>query len=79
MLIWLSEHKPLVFGGAAALLALSGAALWLGRSLPCPTDPDAARSCRRLRRLSAVLYASAIAAFAVGAFFAFLLPALASS
>src|SRR6202008_2549749 len=48
-LIWLSEHNPLVFGLAAALLAVSGVALWYGRSLPCPVDPDAAQACRRLR------------------------------
>ena len=45
-LIWLSEHKLLVFSSAAGLLAVSGLALWHGRSLPCPTDIEAARSCR---------------------------------
>jgi len=73
-LIWLSEHKPLVFGIAGALLVVSGAALWYGRSLPCPTDPPAARACRRLRRLSAILYGLAVASFAVGGVFAFVLP-----
>ena len=73
-LIWLSEHKPLVFGLAAVLLAVSGAALWYGRSLPCPIDPVAARACQRLRRLSAVLHGLALASFAVGAAFAFILP-----
>ena len=75
-LIWLSEHKPLVFGVAAILLAASGVALWYGRSLPCPTDPDAAEACRRLRRFSAVLYGMALASFALGVSFAFVLPHL---
>jgi hypothetical protein len=56
--LMLSEHKPLVFGSAAALLAVSGIALWYGRKLPCPTDPDAA-----------------LASFALGIVFAFVLPA----
>jgi hypothetical protein len=73
-LIWLSEHKLLVFGVAGGLLIVSGAALWYGRSLPCPTDPVAARACRRLRRLSAILYGLAGSSFAVGAAFAFILP-----
>ena len=73
-LIWLSGHKPLVFGVAAGLLIVSGAALWYGRSLPCPVDPVVARACRRLRRLSALLYGLAVASFAVGAVFAFVLP-----
>jgi hypothetical protein len=75
-LIWLSEHKPLVFGVAGGLLIVSGAALWYGRSLPCPTDTVAARACRRLRRLSAILYGLAVVSFAVGAAFAFVLPIL---
>jgi hypothetical protein len=77
-LIWLSEHKPLVFGIAGALLAISGAALMVGRRAPCPTDPELARSCRRLRRISAVIYAIAMLSFGVGATFAFVLPVFSS-
>jgi O-antigen/teichoic acid export membrane protein len=73
-LVWLSGHKPLVFGSAAALLVVSGVALWYGRNLPCPSDPDAARACRRLRRFSAALYGTALASFAFGVLFAFVLP-----
>src|SRR3954471_8691797 len=51
-LVWLSEHKALVFGMAGALLAASGVLLWRARRLPCPVDPVAARSCTRLRRVS---------------------------
>ena len=75
-LIWLSEHKLLVFGVAAGLLAVSGASLWYGRSLPCPVEPDAARACQRLRRISALLYGAAVGSFVVGVGFAFVLPAL---
>jgi hypothetical protein len=75
-LVWLSEHKPLVFGSAGALLAVSGMALWYGRNLPCPIDTGAAQACRRLRRLSALLYGVALASFALGIAFAFVLPAL---
>jgi hypothetical protein len=77
-LIWLSEHKPIVFGVAAALLTASGLALWYGRSLPCPSDAAAAQSCRRMRRVSAVLYGLAVGCFAIGAVFAFLLPIVGS-
>ena len=75
-LIWLSEHKPLVFGIAIALMTISGVALWYGRSLPCPVDPDAARSCQRLRRISALLYGLALLSLLLGVTFAFVLPAL---
>lgn len=78
-LVWLSEHKPLVFGCAAVLLSVSGIALWLGRNLPCPTTPDAALACRRLRRISAVLYGLALFSFGLGVVFAFVLPAFADA
>jgi hypothetical protein len=77
-LIWLSDHKPLVFGIAGALLAISGAALWIGRRAPCPTDPELARSCQRLRRISGVIYAIALLSFGVGVTFAFVLPVFSS-
>jgi hypothetical protein len=75
-LIWLTEHKVVVFGIAGALLAISGTALWFGRRAPCPADPALARSCQRLRRFSAIVHAIALISFATGGIFAFVLPAL---
>jgi hypothetical protein len=75
-LVWMSEHKALMFGVAALLLAVSGFAIWRARRLPCPADPAAARSCTRLRRVSAVVYGLSALCFLVGALFAFVLPAL---
>jgi hypothetical protein len=73
-LVWLSEHKPLVFGTAFALLALSGAMQWRARMLPCPSDPRLADACGRLRRASWWLWGVALAATLTGAVFAFVLP-----
>lgn len=75
-LVWLSEHKPLVFGTAFALLIASGGATWYSRTLPCPTEPRAAQSCQRLRRINLALYSVALISFAVGLAFAFILPKL---
>lgn len=75
-LIWLSEHKGLVFGTAAALLALSGILLWRARRLPCPADPLLARTCLRLRKLSTVLWWFALVCAIAGTLFAFVLPRL---
>ena len=73
-LVWLSEHKPLVFSIAFALLIASGGATWYSRRLACPTDPVAAQSCQRLRRINLALYSVALISFAVGLTFAFVLP-----
>jgi hypothetical protein len=72
-LVWLSEHKVGVFAVAGILLAASGVMIWRARGLPCPVEPDAARSCMRLRKISAVLYAVSLASFGAGALFAFVL------
>jgi hypothetical protein len=75
-LIWLSEHKGIVFGIAAVLLIVSTGALWRARYAPCPVDPTAARACLRLRRVSWVLNSAALGCFVVGVTFAFVLPKL---
>jgi len=77
-LVWLSEHKALVFGVAGGALALAGAAIWRGRRASCPADPALAAACVRLRRYSATLYALALIAFVAGVLFAFVLPLTAS-
>ena len=74
-LVWLSERKGVVFLIAASLLLAGGLAIWRARSLPCPVDPSAARACGRLRRISCGMYLVACLAFAIGATFAYVLPA----
>ena len=75
-LVWMSAHKGIVFGVAATLLLVAGFGLWRARSIPCPADPVLARTCIWLRKVSARLYVVALAAFAVGSTFAFVLPRL---
>jgi hypothetical protein len=75
-LVWLSAHKGLVFGVAGIALALSGVLLWRARRAPCPADPGLARTCTRLRRLSQWTWGAAAGSTALGALFAFVLPAL---
>jgi hypothetical protein len=75
-LIWISEHKPLVFGLAAAMLLLAGCLQWRARLLPCPADPALAALCTKTRRQSLWLYLFSLALFVVGALFAFVLPLL---
>jgi hypothetical protein len=75
-LVWLSEHKEWVFVIAGGILLLTGALMLRARSMACPTDPKLARSCSRLRRTGLRIYGLAMVAYAVGATFAFAIPAL---
>lgn len=73
-LIWLSAHKGWVFGVATLALIGSGLLLHRARLAPCPADPALARTCARLRRISHWTWSIAVAATALGALFAFVLP-----
>lgn len=68
---WMGANKPIVFAVAGLVLAASGAWQWHARSLPCPADPVKAQACNRLRRISWILWWVSVAAYLVGAFFAF--------
>jgi uncharacterized membrane protein (UPF0136 family) len=71
-LVWLSEHKGLVFGASGALILVSAALQVRAARLPCPADKAQAAACARLRRFSAIATGLAAAVWAIGFFFAFL-------
>jgi len=73
-LIWFSEHKPLVFGGAGIALALAGVSQWYARNLPCPIDPQAADACKKTRRASLITYGVSVLIYLIGVGFAFIPP-----
>ena len=75
-IVWLSANKVAVFGVAAAMLAAAGMMQWRARFAPCPSDPALAAACTRARRTAARIYVLSLALFVIGAFFAFVLPAL---
>jgi hypothetical protein len=70
-LIWLGEHKAIVFTIAALTLAGAGAWQWHARTLPCPIEPNAARACMAARRWGWRIWTSSVAVLVIGAFFAF--------
>ena len=73
-LIWMSEHKGLIFGFAFFMLGLSGVMQYKARYLPCPTDPALAKSCTTLRKTSFYLWAGAFLVTLISFVFAFVLP-----
>jgi hypothetical protein len=76
-LVWLSEHKGLIFGAAGGLLAVSGLVQWqVRRSIACPPDPALAAACATTRDVSYWAWWGSVAIYAIGAFFAFVAPYL---
>ena len=75
-LVVLSMHKVLTFSLAALGLLIGGWMQHRQRHAPCPADRRLAEACRRSRVWSIRLFLGSVALFAIGGFFAFLLPAL---
>jgi hypothetical protein len=73
-IVWISEHKELVFGTAVVLMAAGGWVQWANRSAPCPIDPKLRDACLRTRRFSARLYLFSLLLLVVGGWFAFVQP-----
>jgi hypothetical protein len=73
-LVWLSANKGLLFGLAAAMLAVAGTLQYRARHAPCPVDPRLAAACARTRRIGLRVYLLSLAIYLVGVVFAFLLP-----
>lgn len=55
-LIWLSEHKVPLFIFAGVMITLSGILRWSNFNATCPADPEQAKACRRLMRISAGIF-----------------------
>jgi len=71
-LIWLSEHKTLVFSVVGGCLLFAWFARYNAESLICPSDPKLAESCGRARRISGVIFYISLGLYLVGGFFAFI-------
>ena len=71
-LVWFTEQKKWVFAISALLLLIGGWLQWKARLAPCPIQPDAAKACRRLRRVGRLIYGCSLALDLTGFFFAFI-------
>lgn len=75
-IVWLSEHKVMIFVVSGILILSSVLITWVNRNAPCSIDPQKADACKRLRKWSTVSLGIAILFYVIGASFAFIIPAL---
>lgn len=76
-IVWLSEHKLLVFGVAIGLIIVAGWMQWRSRYAPCPAEPELRDLCLRTRKISLRIYMASLLCLVTGVFFAFIAPRLA--
>jgi len=73
-LIWISEHKMMVFAFAGVMLFMNGLLLWHNRNAPCPIDPKLRDACIKGRKTSKALYIFSLCIYLLGFFFAYVVP-----
>jgi len=71
-LITLSKYKIYTFSFSAFMLIAAGIMRYNSKDNFCPADPEQAKACRNLRRISAVIYWGSVVIFLTGFFFAFI-------
>ena len=75
-IVWLSENKIALFFTAGVLLLASGVLQWKNRTAPCPIDPALRNACLKTRKVSWRVYWVSVGIFAIGGWFAFVMPLL---
>ena len=75
-IVWISEHKEMIFLLSSVLMVLGGFLQWRNRFAPCPVDPDLRKACLSTRRTSLRIYFVSLVLLLVGGWFAFIQPLL---
>ena len=75
-IVWISEHKEIIFLISALLMLVGGVMQWRNRYAPCPIDPDLRRTCLKTRRISMLIYLFSLVLMILGGWFAFIQPLL---
>jgi hypothetical protein len=73
-IVWLSEHKEIIFAVSAISIAIGGFQTLSNRHAPCPADPELRRACLTLRKTSSRMYMVSLALFVIGGWFVFIQP-----
>ena len=71
-LIVISKYKEVIFLGAGILIILTGTYQWKMKSTPCPSDPELAKTCLRIRKINKIVYFFSVFLYVIGFFFAFI-------
>jgi hypothetical protein len=78
-IVWISEHKEIIFSISAFLMIFTGFIQWRNQNAPCPVDLDLRNACLKTRKMSLKIYLFSLALMMVGGWFAFIQPLLSSA
>lgn len=75
-IVWVSEHKEIIFLIAALLMIITGVIQWRNQKAPCPIDIELRNACLKTRKMSLRIYLFSLGLLLIGAWFAFIQPLL---
>lgn len=75
-IVWISEHKEIIFSISAGLMVAGGILQWRNRYAPCPVDPALRNACLKTRKTSLRIYLVSLVLLVIGGWFAFIQPFL---
>jgi hypothetical protein len=78
-IVWISEHKEIIFSIAALLMIITGVIQWRNQHAPCPIDIELRNACLKTRKMSLRIYLFSLGLLLIGAWFAFVQPLLSSA
>jgi hypothetical protein len=78
-IVWISEHKEIIFSIAALLMIITGVIQWRNQHAPCPIDIELRNACLKTRKMSLRIYLFSLGLLLIGAWFAFVQPLLSST
>lgn len=78
-IVWISEHKEIIFSIAALLMIITGVIQWRNQHAPCPIDIKLRNACLKTRKMSLRIYLFSLGLLLIGAWFAFVQPLLSST
>jgi hypothetical protein len=77
-IVWISEHKEVIFIVSTALMCIGGVLQWRNRNAPCPIDPKQRDACLKTRKISQRIYWISLGLLIIGGWFAFVQPLIQS-
>jgi len=73
-IVWISEHKEIIFLISTGLMVAGGILQWRNRFAPCPVDPALRNACLKTRKTSLRIYLVSLVLLVIGGWFAFIQP-----
>ena len=71
-LITFTKYKKIAFAISGIIILITGLIRYKAKNTPCPINPNQAIFCKKLRKITSIIFYSSVIIWIIGFFFAFL-------